>query len=91
MKRIPKILQADARGQIVIPKEMRSALSIDEHTGFVAYLIDGEGIFLKKMDAPNLANHTSELKEKSSKIGVRKQNVEKAEQAYKREGGFEEV
>ena len=91
MKKVPKFLQADARGQIVIPKEIREALGIDEHTAFVAYLIEHEGIFLKKIDAPDLSAHTKELKEKAEKIGVKKQNVEQAEEKHRRTGRFEDV
>jgi AbrB family looped-hinge helix DNA binding protein len=95
MKRYPKLLQADSRGQIVIPKEVRQALGIDESTGFFAYLIDGEGIFLKKIEGKELSEHheLKEIKEKAEQIGVHKKNVETAEKAYtkERKGGFEEL
>jgi AbrB family looped-hinge helix DNA binding protein len=93
MKRTPKFLQTDARGQIVIPKEIRVALGIDENTSFIAYLIDNEGIFLKKIDAKPLEQHpeVKELKEKAGNLKIDKKNIEKAEDAYRKRGGFEEI
>lgn len=95
MKRFPKLLQADSRGQIVIPKEIRQELGIDESTGFFAYVIPGEGIFFKKVDAPELQDQPAvkELKEKAEKIGIKKKSLEQAEDEYKKErkGGFEEL
>jgi AbrB family looped-hinge helix DNA binding protein len=95
MKRFPKLLQADSRGQIVIPKEIRQALGIDESTGFFAYVIDKEGIFLKKVDSKPLDEHpeVKEIKEKARALGVDKKNVEHAEASYKKQerGGFEEL
>ena len=94
MKRYPKLLQTDARGQIVIPKEVRRALNITDGTGFWAYLIDKEGIFLKKVDAPPLeGNETKALKENGHKIAVDKKNVEKSEAQYRsgKDGVFDDV
>lgn len=96
MKRLPKFLQADSRGQIVIPKEIRKELGIDASTGFIAYLIPGEGIFLKKVDAPELAdeNAITEIKANAAKLDVHTENIEQAEKEYKkqpRKGGLEEL
>jgi len=94
MKRYPKLLQTDARGQIVIPKEIRRALGITDGTGFWAFVIEKEGILLKKVDAPALTeNDTKTLKENAEKIGVNKKNVEKSESHYakKNDGVFENV
>jgi AbrB family looped-hinge helix DNA binding protein len=95
MKKFPKLLQADSRGQIVIPKEIRRELGIDETTGFFAYTINDEGIFLKKVETKPLSDlaEVKELKEKAEKIGISKKNVEKAEGDYKKntKGGFEQL
>ncbi|MFT4344172.1 MAG: AbrB/MazE/SpoVT family DNA-binding domain-containing protein [Candidatus Woesearchaeota archaeon] len=45
---IPKIVQVDKRGQIVIPKEVRSALKISSKTNLTIYSISDEGILIKK-------------------------------------------
>jgi len=45
---IPKIVQVDKRGQIVIPKEVRTELGINEKTNLWVYSITDEGILLKK-------------------------------------------
>lgn len=95
MKRFPKILQADSRGQIVIPKEIRQELGIDETTGFYAYLISEEGIFLKKIPSKELHEHPeiATLKEKADKLHVDRKHVERSEAEYKQDkkGGFEEL
>ena len=45
---VPKIVQVDKRGQIVIPKEVRSELNITNKTNLWVYSITDEGILLKK-------------------------------------------
>ncbi|MFH0876474.1 MAG: AbrB/MazE/SpoVT family DNA-binding domain-containing protein [archaeon] len=87
MKKYPKIVQVDKRGQIVIPKEIRDELSIDETTGFFVYSITDEGILLKKIKPEELSNDdpvVKELKEKSSKISVKQKNIEKSIIDYKK-------
>ena len=73
MKKYPKIVQCDGRGQIVIPKDMRSDLKIDEGTGFWLYSVTDEGILLKIVQPKELSDHQhilDELESKSSKIGT---------------------
>ena len=87
MKRYPKIVQCDARGQIVIPKDIRAELGIDEGTGFFAYSISDEGILLKKIEDHDLSSDLKiipELIEKSQKINLSKKNLERSVQSYKR-------
>ncbi len=50
MKKFPKIVQCDKRGQIVIPKDIRADLGLEEGTGFWMYSIEDEGILLKKIE-----------------------------------------
>lgn len=45
---VPKIVQVDKRGQIVIPKDVREELNIDVSTKFWIYSITDQGILLKK-------------------------------------------
>jgi AbrB family looped-hinge helix DNA binding protein len=45
---IPKIVQVDKRGQIVIPKDVRNQLNINNKTNLWVYSITDEGILLKK-------------------------------------------
>jgi AbrB family looped-hinge helix DNA binding protein len=87
LKRYPKLVQCDSRGQIVIPKEIRQDLGVEEGTGFWMYTISEEGILLKKIESPELEQHKivlDELKQKSNKVGVTKKNIEKAEKNYKK-------
>ena len=53
LKKYPKLVQVDARGQIVIPKDMRAELGIENGTGFWMFSIEKEGILLKKVDEPS--------------------------------------
>lgn len=96
MKKYPKIVQCDNRGQIVIPKDVRSELKIEEGTGFWMYTITEEGILLKKIDAPELEQHremVEKLSEKADKIKVKKKNVRKSVENYRKKvsGNFEVV
>jgi AbrB family looped-hinge helix DNA binding protein len=53
-EKVTKVVQCDARGQIVIPKGIRKDLKLDEGAAFWIYNVEG-GIFLKKIeDAPPL-------------------------------------
>ena len=96
MKKYPKIVQCDQRGQIVIPKDIRSELGIEEGTGFWMYTITEEGILLKKIDAPELEKHkemVEELNEKAAKVSIKKKNVQKSVEKYRKRhsGSFEVV
>jgi AbrB family looped-hinge helix DNA binding protein len=51
MGKYPKVVQCDSRGQIVIPKTIRSELKIEEGAAFWMYQTE-EGIFLKRIEAP---------------------------------------
>lgn len=87
MKRYPKLVQCDSRGQIVIPKDIRADLGIDENTGFFMYVITDEGILLKKVEAPELSDNKEiidELNEKSDKIRLDRKNLRKSEESYKK-------
>jgi AbrB family looped-hinge helix DNA binding protein len=87
VKKYPKIVQCDSRGQIVIPKDIRIELGIDESTGFYMYAITSEGILLKKIPGKTLDENVEEIEEieeKAEKIQVNKKNLEKAKQDYKK-------
>ena len=49
MSKYPILVQADKRGQIVIPKNIRLELGINKKVGFTVYSITKEGILLKKV------------------------------------------
>jgi|TARA_B100002003_G_C14038957_1_gene500665 AbrB family looped-hinge helix DNA binding protein len=87
MKKYPKLVQCDSRGQIVIPKDIRRDLKIDEGTGFWMYSVTDEGILLKKVEAKPLGHNTAileEIKAKSSKLKINKDNIEKSVKKYKK-------
>jgi AbrB family looped-hinge helix DNA binding protein len=91
MKKYPKLVQADSRGQIVIPKDVRNALDIDENTGFYMYVIPGEGVFLQQVEPEPLETTTQKLQENAKKIGLNKDNLQKATQHYNTKGGLQEL
>lgn len=86
MKKFPKLVQCDARGQIVIPKEIRSELKIEEGTGFFMYIITEEGILLKKIEHKELNSEDKilkEINEKTTEINVKRENLNKTIENYK--------
>jgi AbrB family looped-hinge helix DNA binding protein len=93
MKKYPKIVQADSRGQIVIPKDVRNELGIDEGTGFYMYTIQEEGILLKKVKDSILEGDGAmkEMEEKADKIGLNRKNLKRTVDQYKKrqEGNLE--
>lgn len=87
MKKYPKVVQCDKRGQIVIPKDLRLDLGVDEGTAFWMYSISDEGILLKKLTPPELEEHKEildKLKEKAKKIGLSPKNIEQSKKDYKK-------
>lgn len=87
MKKHPKLVQCDSRGQIVIPKDIRQELGIGVATGFYMYSISGEGILLKKIDVQSLDVHEeilNELTDKAEKIKVNVKNIVRAKEQYKK-------
>jgi bifunctional DNA-binding transcriptional regulator/antitoxin component of YhaV-PrlF toxin-antitoxin module len=94
VKKYPKIIQCDKRGQIVIPIDIRRELGIDESTGFYMYSITEEGILLKKVEPKNFEDNEEllqELEEKADKIKLNPKNLEKTKKDYKKtkEGNLE--
>jgi AbrB family looped-hinge helix DNA binding protein len=96
MRKFAKIIQSDKRGQIVIPKDVRRELSIDDGAGFYLYVIENEGILLKVIPSKDLAEHghiVREIEVNADKINVKKQNVDKSVENYKKKpkGNFENI
>jgi len=96
MRKYAKIIQSDKRGQIVIPKDVRQELNIDEGTGFYLYAIEGEGILLKILPNKDLSEHSHIIKEvevNADKINVKKQNIDRSVENYKKKsrGNFENI
>lgn len=87
MKKYPKIVQCDKRGQIVIPKDIRRDLKIDEGTGFWMYSITDEGILLKKIEDNPLGKNKEildEISEKADKLKIKKSNISDSVKKYKK-------
>ncbi|NQU79733.1 AbrB/MazE/SpoVT family DNA-binding domain-containing protein [Candidatus Woesearchaeota archaeon] len=95
MKKFPKVVQCDKRGQIVIPKDIRQELGLDEGSAFWMYSITDEGILLKCIKDPNISNSTiiSNVKDKSSKLNINPDNIDRAISRYeqKQSGNLENI
>lgn len=91
MKKYPKLLQVDKRGQIVIPKDIRQELGIDHTTGFYAYAIPGEGILLKQVEPEPVDNALEEIQRYADRLGVSPQALKKTLEDYKRHGGLKDI
>lgn len=94
MKKYHKQIKCDNRGQLVIPKDIRSDLSVEEGTGFLLYTITKEGILLKKIDPEPLDSHEeiiSEVSKKAEKLNIKKENLKKSIKNYEKlkEGNLE--
>ena len=88
MKKFPKLVQMDSRGQIVIPKDIRTELGIDEGVGFWVYSIQKEGILLKKIDKPDFDDKlTKEIEDNSPKVGVNKKNLKMSSEKFRKGKG----
>ncbi len=87
MKKFARLVQCDSRGQIVIPKEVRQELGIEEGAGFYLYVIENEGILLKTIPSKEFSEHTHMIKEievNAEKISVSKKNLDASVQNYKK-------
>lgn len=87
MKKYPKTISSDYKGQLVIPKEARKELSIEEGTAFWIFVIENEGILLKKISGERLSEHdlmVIEFKENAEKIAISKSNIEKSVEKYRK-------
>ncbi len=96
MKKYPKVVQCDKRGQIVIPKDIRQELELDEGSAFWMYSITDEGILLKKVPEHELSEHSvilNKVKEKSDKLGIDPEKISKTVESYRRRpsGRLEEL
>ena len=87
MKKYPKPIQSDERGQLVIPRDIRNDLSLEEGSGLFLYTITNEGILLKKIEAQPLGSHLdilNEVEQKATKIGIKRENLKKAIKNYEK-------
>ncbi|RME78616.1 AbrB/MazE/SpoVT family DNA-binding domain-containing protein [Candidatus Woesearchaeota archaeon] len=85
MRKYPKVVQADNRGQIVIPKDVRQELGIEAGAAFWVYTITDEGILLKKIEDSKLSSDDTlvkEIKAKASKIDLNEENLNKSVKRY---------
>ncbi len=88
MKKYPKVVQCDGRGQIVIPKEVRQRLGVNEGSGFYMYTVHEEGILLKKIPEGYLHENDpvlKEIKEKANKLEIDSSNIKVTEDNYKKD------
>lgn len=96
MKRYARRVSFDSRGQLIIPKEVRKEFFIEEGAAFWAFVIEKEGILLKRIKEESIGENDliiKELYEKCPKIGINRKNISVSLKNYSRkyEGRFEEL
>jgi len=86
MKRYAKVVQSDDRGQIVIPKDIRLELGLEQGASYALYVIDKEGIFLKTIPIKELGQHKSvkTLKANAKKVGIKERSIETSVKKYRK-------
>ncbi len=94
MKKYSKAIKCDERGQLVIPKDIRADLGIEEGTGFLMYMLTKEGILLRKIESQPLDIHhdiLNEIEQKADKLNIKKENLKKSIKDYEKikEGNLE--
>jgi len=80
------ITAMSTRGQIVLPKKIRSALNLDAGTQFVVFSDQGN-ILLKPITEPKLSDFESVLKKAkkwASETGLQKSEIDDAIKAVRR-------
>ncbi len=95
MKKYPKLVQCDKRGQIVIPKDVRDELDLDMGSGFFVYTLGDGAILLKKVPVEPLSEQeeVDELRTKAKKVGLKQKDIDNALDDYKiiKRGKLKEV
>ncbi len=66
------------RGQVVIPKQIREFLNIDEDSIFTVIALDGETIVLRKLSKEKILADFAKIREKVKKARLTRKDVEKA-------------
>jgi len=87
MKRYAKVVQSDERGQIVIPKDIRLELGLDQGASYALYVIDKEGIFLKPLHIKELGDYKNvlaKLRVNAKKLKIKETNVDQSARNYKK-------
>lgn len=87
MKKYPSTITSDYKGQLVIPNDVRKELSIKEGTAFWVFLVENEGILLKRVSGEHLSQNDLviiELKENAEKITLNKSNIDKSVERYRK-------
>ncbi|MCX6706750.1 MAG: AbrB/MazE/SpoVT family DNA-binding domain-containing protein [Candidatus Woesearchaeota archaeon] len=96
MKKYSDRVSFDSRGQLIIPKEVRKEFLIEEGAAFWAFIIEKEGILLKRVKDEAISENDfilKELSEKNAKIGFDKKSIPSAVKRYQRKESrrFEEL
>ena len=77
-------MQCDSRGQVVIPKDVRRELGIEEGSAFWIFVVEKEGIFLKPIENAELDTDTLKpLKKEAEKLAIDPENIDKTVKRYR--------
>ncbi|NLK46948.1 MAG: AbrB/MazE/SpoVT family DNA-binding domain-containing protein [Treponema sp.] len=80
MKRKTEVTALSSKGQIVLPKTLRDAMSLETGCKFII-LTDGENILLKPVQEPNIKEFDKLIKEShawAKKVGMKESDISAA-------------
>ena len=83
---ITEVTSVSSKGQVVLPKTVRDALSLDAGSKLVV-LTDGENILLKPIIAPSLDEFESLMKESqkwAEEVGMTEEDIDDAISAVRK-------
>ncbi len=85
---MPMLTAMSSRGQIVLPKKLRTALNLIEGTQFIV-LSDEDNILLKPVKAPTLAEFSGLLqraREWASATNMTEESIDEAKKSVRKRG-----
>ena len=86
---ITEVTSVSSKGQVVLPKTVRDALSLDSGSKLLV-LTDGDNILLKPISAPNLEEFDKLLKksqEWAMEVGMKEKDIDDAIAAVRKRRG----
>ncbi|SEL15929.1 MULTISPECIES: AbrB/MazE/SpoVT family DNA-binding domain-containing protein [unclassified Butyrivibrio] len=80
MSMITEVTSVSSKGQVVLPKNIRDALSLDTGSKLIV-VTDGDNILLKPIVAPNLSEFDELMKESqkwAKEVGMTESDIDEA-------------
>lgn len=83
---ITEVTSVSSKGQVVLPKNIRDALSLDNGSKLIVFT-DGDNILLKPIIAPDLKEFNSLMeksKEWAERVGMKESDIDEAVSAVRK-------